>query len=108
MQLATAQQLREQARRFQEAADKLIEVASILDGNDVDQSALPIHSRINGGRAKNGTRLEQLRELLMENGPMKRKDILARAGMPVGTVAGLLQPKHGFKKDDSGLWSAVE
>jgi len=108
MQLATAQQLREQAKRFQEAAQKLIEVASILDGDNAVESMSPVRSSVDGRRPKNGTRLEQLREFLRTNGPIQRKDVLARSGLPIGTVAGLLQEKHGFKKDESGLWSVIE
>jgi hypothetical protein len=53
-------------------------------------------------RAK--TRLEEVRELLRTNGPMHRKEIREKSGLPEGTVAFLLNKKN-FKHDSDGRWT---
>ena len=52
--------------------------------------------------SKRKTRLEQVRELLA-NGPMSRKDIRDKSGLPEGTVAYLLN-EDNFKHLEDGQW----
>ena len=52
-------------------------------------------------------RLVQLSKFIGVNGPISRRDIIAKSGLPEGTVGMLLNRKN-FKKDDQGLWSLPE
>ena len=109
----TATELREQARKLQDAANKLLEAAALLDGlrSDNHQSqakpavALPISVR---PAASPPTRLEGLRAFLKTHGPSTRREIIEKTQYPIGTIAGLLKESNGFHRDAEGRWSVAE
>lgn len=53
----------------------------------------------NGSR----TRIQQLRDFLLQHGPAKRAEIIAGAGMPKGTIASLLN-REDFVRRSDGKW----
>jgi hypothetical protein len=58
--------------------------------------------------AVHNNRLTELRNFLLSTGPITRREILRRSGIPVGTVGSYLQRKHGFEKDDQSRWHVAE
>src|SRR5437867_461072 len=55
----------------------------------------------------NTTRKEQVVKLLLNSGPIVRKEILAKTGLPIGTIAYVLNDKKTFK-NDGGRWDVTE
>src|SRR5207245_170819 len=55
---------------------------------------------------KEKNRLEQLKDFLRQHGPMQRKTILERSGIPEGTLGMYLKdgPDSPFAKSVSGRW----
>jgi len=53
-----------------------------------------------------GTRRDQLVRFLTEHGPAKRATIIARSGMPKGSIAFLLNQKDYFARTSDGMWTA--
>ena len=106
--LVTADGLREQARRFEQAAQKLAEAAAALDGSPSRRNgrAMAVEREVEESDrpAGHGTRLPSLKNFLLTNGPMRRSEIMRQAGMPKGTVAYLLKESNGFKKDKQKRW----
>jgi len=120
-----ARQHQAEAERHQLAAKKLLEAATALDevglppvqtaGQrvSVSRSASTDTRRYEGkigvsvgvaGVGGGGKRVEQLTEFLRARGPMKRKEIIAEAGMPEGTISMLLAQKEKFVQDEEGRW----
>lgn len=96
--------LRELAERYSEAAKKLLDAADILDGGPMGNGDGRGSQHESGGKK---TRLDELRAFLKKNGPSSRKEILAKTGVPSGTIGMLLKPPM-FKKDSEGKWDIVE
>ena len=48
-------------------------------------------------------RSEQLKDFLKSEGPQTRQQIIAKSGIPLGTLGMLLQ-KEPFRKDEHGRW----
>lgn len=95
IKLASPQQLREQAKRFREAATKMEEVADMLDGG----STSPAPEKSANGNGDEGGRRQQLINLLKEKGPLRRAEIAeALPKVPKGTLAYLLTQKSHFKR----------
>jgi len=110
MDLANVEQLRDQARRFREAAEKMMEVVAILGGSNGTKDVADRQSDGLAARKphkKTGTRLEQLRKFLAENGPASRRDIREKSGLPMGTIAYLLKAENGFVSDENKLWRNI-
>lgn len=106
--LTMIQELRDQAKRFREAAAALERAAAILEGSGTPngrptRSKIPVVLPPKRRRAK--TRRDQLEALLKENGPMRRRDIEAKSNIPKGSIATYLSPKHGFVKTPDGRWT---
>ncbi len=99
--MVTSAQLRELAARHERTAKKLMDAADALDKvtAQADQS--------NNKAAAGKTRLEQLRAFLLQNGPMTRREIRARIGLPGGTLAALLT-RANFDRDGEGRWFVRE
>ena|SRR5437868_2339352 len=93
---ATADELRQLANRYKEAAKKLLEAADVLEGME------SANGSINRPR-RTGTRYEQLVNFLRNHGPSFRKEILARSGLPQGTLSAMLTRKN-FDQDGEGRW----
>jgi hypothetical protein len=53
-------------------------------------------------------RKEALAEFLIQNGPMSRSDIVAKAGLPEGTISYCLNDKRFFEQMENGDWAATE
>jgi hypothetical protein len=53
-------------------------------------------------------RKEALADFLIEHGPMSRVDIVAKAGIPEGTVSYCLADKRFFAQLDDGSWDVTE
>jgi hypothetical protein len=53
------------------------------------------------------TRVQELREFLIKEGPMLRRDVIAKSGIPQGTVNTTLNDKN-FRKLPDGKWSGEE
>ena len=53
-------------------------------------------------------RKEALADFLIENGPMSRVDIVARAGIPEGTVSYCLNDKRFFVQKSDGSWDVTD
>ena len=109
MNLATALQLREQAKSFQSAALKLLEAAAILDGNDIEAapSDKPLKAKRKYTRRKFTKRQKQVREFLASGTGAKWAEILAGTKIPKGTLASLLREGSGFHKDEDGKWHVI-
>ncbi|HEY8749988.1 MAG TPA: hypothetical protein VIM11_18535 [Tepidisphaeraceae bacterium] len=108
MELTNASNLREQAARFRDAANKMDEVADILEGTNGQKTVAK--NKTNPDRPtrlqkRTGTRLDQLKKYLLAHGPMYRKDVMDKSGIPVGTVAYLLKSQNGFVADPDGRWT---
>lgn len=58
-------------------------------------------------RSAKGGRRDELRAFLRKRGPMKSAEIVERSGIPVGTVANLLNEKDNFV-GRNGLWMVNE
>ena len=102
-----ARQLIAEADRYEAAAKKLRDAASILSGeNGVNGQHVATNGHIDRKPKKN-SRLAQVRQFLLEHGPSPRRDILAETGIPVGSVATVLTEKN-FNRDGEGLWSVRE
>jgi len=103
--MTSAVELREQARHYQDAADKLIAAAEVLEGFGQSNGHPPAAAgKRKRRRGRSGGRLEQLKKFLKDNGPAIRQHIIDNAGLPKGTVAYLLKEKNGFAKDEKKLW----
>lgn len=87
MSSVTSEQLRERARRYLLAADKINQAADVLE------PPRPY-----------ARRLAQVQNYLREHGPAKRTEIIADTGIPEGTVAFLLKDKRRFARDDERKW----
>jgi len=108
--LSTADELREQAKRYQFAAMKILEAAKILEGKVITPpsgqlsfTSLPPDVRISkiGGKSE---RLEALLSYFKTNGPAYRKDILKETNIPSGTISFLLRKREYFDRDERGRW----
>ena len=53
------------------------------------------------------TRKQAIAKLLKVDGPLSRRDIVARTGFPLGTIAYVLNDKEIFKRRKGGKWSVV-
>ena len=78
------------------------EVADILEGTNGQKTVAK--NKTNPDRPtrlqkRTGTRLDQLKKYLLAHGPMYRKDVMDKSGIPVGTVAYLLKSQNGFVAD---------
>lgn len=95
LNLASSDNLRQQAQRYREAAKKLEEAAEIIDGSTVSSASNVPHN----GSYGRSERRQQLASLIKEKGPMKRKDIIKALpqDFPKGTLAYLLNQKQYFK-----------
>lgn len=66
-----------------------------------------------GLKGKNATdadqlsRLQQLKEFLRTNGPMKRKELIEKSGIPEGSISGLLNYRQHFHQLADGRWEVV-
>lgn len=103
-------QLREQADQMELAGKTLSEAAAkIREAADVLEILSSQHGSVSGISPQPGTtRKEQLREWLLAHGPMRRKDVLDRCGLPLGTSSVLLKEENGFTKDVEGRWYVLE
>jgi hypothetical protein len=73
-------------------------------GSAVTLAGRPVQpSKGNGNGNGNQTRVHQLRNFLIAHGPSKRAEIIARAGMPKGTIASLLNRDEFVRRSD-GKW----
>ena len=53
-------------------------------------------------------RKEELAQFLLTHGPMSRVDIVAKAGLPEGTVSYCLNDTHFFAQVEGGNWNLTE
>jgi len=53
------------------------------------------------------TRKQAIARLLRAEGPLSRRDIVAKTSFPLGTIAYVLNDKHTFKRTKGGKWSAI-
>jgi hypothetical protein len=109
----TADHLRAEATRLQNAAQKLLEAAEVLDGQQqkrpkIERIRLNPAPEDNSDHAGNGTRAEQLRRYLRLHPGARRRAIIEGTRMPVGTIAYLLKPANGFERDESGGWTVAK
>jgi hypothetical protein len=49
-----------------------------------------------------------LYDFLKANGPMAKKDILAKSEMPPGTISSCLNDRNMFQQVERGFWGVVE
>ena len=103
--LAQADQLERDGKARIDAAKKLRKMAGELE--EILGSNVQVQLATNGA-VHGKTRLEQLRNWVRAHQPVKRKDIVAGAGMPAGSVAYLLSENKGFVKDANKRWSVAE
>jgi hypothetical protein len=109
-----ASNLREQARKLRDAADKLDAAADVLagmkgSGATHGETGSAERERKQRRRKRKGSgRLKELQQLLRTEGPMYRREILAKSKIPVGSVGMLLKEKHGFAKQDDGRWGVKD
>jgi len=96
--------LRRKAQRLIEAAELIEEVHGLNSNHRAPET---VSREPKSGNTKKtgrpGNRLVQLIEFLKEYGPMARKDISVKSGIPIGTVHHLLGSSE-FIKDSNGLW----
>jgi hypothetical protein len=106
MQMATGEQLREQARRFEQAARKLLEAADVLDGVvNRNGNLVSVKRPRTMLKVRKGTRADHLRTFLRQRGPSTRKEIIEATKFPLGTINYLLKEKRGFVRDTDGKWT---
>ena len=92
--LDTAKQMREAAAVFSGL------VASSGNGQ---KTLAPRQGGRKSQSTKEQTRLEQLTEFVLANGPITRRDAKAMSGIPAGTVGTLLTQKN-FQQMKDGKW----
>ena len=93
--------LRAQADAFERKAKALRRAADELDGAEIGNGDhRPAASQKSKGR------LAELQDFLRVYGPMRRGDIAAKSGIPLGTLAMLLVPRN-FDQE-LGKWKLKE
>jgi hypothetical protein len=104
-----AKSLRRKAAALQEQVNRMLLAADALEGRmpeaapvtePRDPPTVPVPDVTLG-------RVEQLKMLLRASGPLRRSEILAKAGMPTGTISCILKRNNGFQRDSEGKWSVV-
>ncbi len=112
---------------FAQKAKQFREVAEMLDSIErkiattitvTGRPSSPVAPKVAGAepqrvvesKTEDGGRVAQLRSFLKENGPMRRKDIIEKSGIPKGTVGLLLKEGAGsvFKASPDHLWQAKQ
>ena len=68
----------------------------------------PSHARNGHAEAPPMGRKEQLAQFLLENGPMSRVNLIARAGIPEGTISYCLNDKNFFEQTENGDWMLTD
>lgn len=99
-QLTNPNSLREQAKRFEQAARKLREAAGVLEGLDSDSTG-------NGEtetKTKKIGRVDQLSALLQQ-GPLSAKDVMAKIGIARGTMYQCFNRRKDLFENKNGLWA---
>ena len=98
-----ANQHRDAARALDKAADVIEQMGSTLNGEPIYEPVKPKRAHVS-----NKERRKQMRELVLENGPMKRREFVAH-GIPNGT-AGYLLSEEGtdFVKVAGSRWGLRE
>lgn len=87
-------------------AQLLAAKATLLDafGNPSPVENPEVRQLQNAGKGK-PDRFSQLVRFLTAHGPMLRKDILMRSGIPEGTIAYLLSTYTNFVQQPDGRWA---
>lgn len=75
----------------------------IEEFGDKSQTSLPLELVAGPATVKEETAKERIVKLLIEEGPLRRKEIRRKTGMPVGTIAFNLNDKNVFYNLD-GKW----
>jgi hypothetical protein len=100
-------ELRRKAARLLEAAKVIEESFGISpqsqngNGKTTNHADKPTRR---GPKKKN--RVAELNEFLKANGPMRRKDIIEKCGIPAGTVNMLLKAPE-YTRDEEGRWGVA-
>jgi len=110
--------LREQAKRYIDAGEKLLAAADALDGLD---SPAKKNGDIHKDDREEQTpeapaaterpaapRLTELKEFVLKNAPITRKEIIDRSGLPIGTISYLLKPENGFVRLGHKKWGCKQ
>ena len=102
--LDQADRIKSAGDRLHEAAENLRAAAAILNlvrQHGDERPGMPPVRRRDGSP----TRFAQIETFLAEHGPSTRQEIVAKSGVPEGTVRALLIPRY-FDEDAEGRWSA--
>jgi hypothetical protein len=91
---------------LQQIKTMLLEEFDVQGASAVAVAARPIQGHSGNGNG-NQTRVQQLKNFLIQNGPSKRAAIIAGAGMPKGTIASLLNREEFVRRSD-GKWQVDE
>ena len=89
--------------RMEEVIKELRKSLKTLKGTG--HSTVPQNGR-NPARSagKGGPQLRSLKEFVKEHGPLRRKDIIKKSGIPIGTISSNLKKNNGFRKDAMKHW----
>lgn len=98
-QLAHAFGIESKSSAHDDALAALSRVSIIQHGRRSDA-----HADSSNGNGNPRGRKIQLVNFFNEHGPMSRTEIVARAGLPEGTVSYCLNDKKFFQQRENGLW----
>lgn len=86
-------------------AEKAVEKPTEPVVHPVIQKAMEAGVRVMRRAVVEGGRMAQIRQFISENGPMHRKEVIERSGIPVGTINTILSEKN-FQQLPDGRWTA--
>ena len=103
--------LRREASRLRGDAEKLDQAAGILEealSNSTAKLSMLVTRSGQRRKQKVKTTLNRIAELLAEQGPLPRREIIKRGNIPTGSVSTYLKEANGFSRTDDGRWTLAE
>lgn len=96
--------------RLSDAAADFISMTPDLESDEEFETAFGSETSATPAIAPTAgsTRIQQLQDWLRQHGPLRRKDVISRCGIPQGTVGVILREDNGFKKNRDDEWYVPE
>ena len=95
--------IRQKIATLEERLD-ILERAKLVAIEEIGSNSATTDPAPRSVHPKKSNRRDQLVAFISEHGPMKRSELIMKAGLPKGTVSGLLLDKGVFKNLGHGMW----
>ena len=107
MKPSAEMEIRAAIKKREEEIDVLRSTLKILVGTG--KSSVPQNGRSPARSTRKGSpQLRALKEFVRRNEPVRRKDIIGKSHIPIGTISSNLKESNGFRKDSKKRWYVAE